>query len=264
MTPSISKSMRYTHFKYDEIAGNPSGKKRMLDYYKQFGYVTIENVFDRETLNRLSDILIKIRNEEKPVTGDHPTQVHRRHPEIIKVSENERLMDCVNILLEKKGTLIGSMVLYRDPGTRGSNCHQDNYYLHTAPPEGQINVWIAVDRTTRENGCLYVYPESHAEKILPVKFQWAHLLGFLRQFAQALTRQKVAVGLHFGEVTIPKKYEKIYDEVEAGSIIFTHGNILHGSDENRTSDFRKTLTFCYLAQGARVRQGLTAGRQRKV
>ena len=46
--------------------------------------------------------------------------------------------------------------------------HQDNGY--SAPsPDNNVTVWIALDQTTVENGCIWVVPGSHKKGLIPHK-----------------------------------------------------------------------------------------------
>ena len=43
--------------------------------------------------------------------------------------------------------------------------HQDSTFLYTTPKQTCIGLWVALDEATLENGCLWVRPGSHKERV---------------------------------------------------------------------------------------------------
>jgi len=43
--------------------------------------------------------------------------------------------------------------------------HQDSTFLYTTPKQTCIGLWLALDEATLENGCLWVRPGSHKERV---------------------------------------------------------------------------------------------------
>jgi ectoine hydroxylase-related dioxygenase (phytanoyl-CoA dioxygenase family) len=89
---------------------------------------------------------------------------------------------------------------------------------------------IAVDRATRANGCLQVLKGSHRMgRINHVK------VGD----QTGADPERVAAALD--------RLERIDCEMEPGSAIFFHSNLLHRSDQNRSEDPRWAFICCYNA-----------------
>jgi len=87
---------------------------------------------------------------------------------------------------------------------------------------------IAVDRATRENGCLQVVRGSH-------------LLG--RMDHGKVGDQTGADPERVAEVT--KRLETVYVDLEPGSAVLFHGNTLHRSDQNNSENPRWAFICCY-------------------
>ena len=89
---------------------------------------------------------------------------------------------------------------------------------------------IAVDRATRENGCLQVLKGSHR-------------LGRIDHGKvgdqTGADPERVAAAL--------ERLERVYCELEPGSAIFFHCNLLHRSDQNTSPDPRWAFICCYNA-----------------
>jgi ectoine hydroxylase len=110
--------------------------------------------------------------------------------------------------------------------------HQDyGYWYNNACLAPQLaSCMIAVDRATRENGCLQVLKGSH------------HLgrIDHVKVGDQTgADMERVGVAL--------KRLELVHCELEPGSAIFFHCNLLHSSAQNRSEAPRWALICCYNA-----------------
>jgi ectoine hydroxylase-related dioxygenase (phytanoyl-CoA dioxygenase family) len=125
-----------------------------------------------------------------------------------------------------------SMLFIKSAGKPGQAWHQDEYYIPTRD-RSLTGGWIAMDRATTENGCLWVIPGSHKSGVLwPQKWH-------------ADTRFDCA-----GEAyQFPYKDEDaIPVEVEAGSIVYFNGHLLHRSLPNRAkAGYRRCLVNHYMS-----------------
>jgi ectoine hydroxylase len=93
------------------------------------------------------------------------------------------------------------------------------------------SVMVALDKCTRENGCLQVLKSSHH-------------IGRIDH--GLLPGQQVSADpCRLGEIL--KRHEIVYAEMEPGDGLFFHCNTLHRSDQNRSPNRRWTVLFCYNA-----------------
>ncbi|CAN5194664.1 phytanoyl-CoA dioxygenase family protein [soil metagenome] len=90
------------------------------------------------------------------------------------------------------------------------------------------SVMVAVDKATKENGCLQVIKGSH--KMGRVN----HILSGDQAGADMERVNEVL-----------KVREKIYCEMNPGDALFFHSNLLHASDQNNSENSRWTLICCY-------------------
>src|SRR6201997_4306265 len=92
------------------------------------------------------------------------------------------------------------------------------------------SVFIAVDRATRENGCLQVIARSHE----------------LGRIDHTLTGQQA--GADMDRVNeILKVLPLVYVEMQPGDVLFFHPNLLHRSDQNQSENARWSMICCYNA-----------------
>jgi ectoine hydroxylase-related dioxygenase (phytanoyl-CoA dioxygenase family) len=92
--------------------------------------------------------------------------------------------------------------------------------------------FIAIDRATRENGCLQVIPGSH------------HL--------GRMNHGKVGGQTGADPERVAAVLERLpleYIEMEPGDGLFFHGNLLHRSDQNSSPHPRWSLICCYNTKG---------------
>lgn len=122
-----------------------------------------------------------------------------------------------------------SMLFIKPPGLQGQAWHQDERYIPTRD-RSLIGAWIALDDATVDNGCLWVMPGSHRTGYL-----WP-------------------TGPHGRPDEFdPSDEAKGFDdsaavpvEVEAGSVVFFNGYLLHRSLKNRSGGYRRALVNHYM------------------
>jgi ectoine hydroxylase len=89
---------------------------------------------------------------------------------------------------------------------------------------------IAVDRATRENGCLQVVRGSHQ----------------LGRIEHVLTGDQAGADVE-RVAEVLKRMDLVYVEMEPGDTLFFHCNLLHRSDQNRSEQPRWSMICCYNA-----------------
>jgi len=126
-----------------------------------------------------------------------------------------------------------SKMIMKDPKVGGAwTWHQDYGYWYQNGVLFPLltSAFIAVDRATRENGCMQV-------------IQGSHNLG---RIDHVLTGDQA--GADRARVDqILKRLPLIYVEMEPGDTLFFHCNLLHRSDQNRSEKPRWSMICCYNA-----------------
>lgn len=87
---------------------------------------------------------------------------------------------------------------------------------------------IAIDRATRQNGCLQVLRGSHT----------------MGRIEHGKTGDQTGADLERVEVA-RQRFELVYVELDPGDAVFFHANLLHRSDQNRSDHARWALICCY-------------------
>lgn len=128
--------------------------------------------------------------------------------------------------------LYHSKVPLKYPLMPGFKYHQDYFYWYQMGCvfPNMATCFIAIDKSTKENGCLKFIPKSH------LCGRMDHILydGFSDSEANP---ERVEL--------LKEKYGEIYAELEPGEAVIFHCNLLHASETNLSDRSRIGLLGCY-------------------
>jgi ectoine hydroxylase-related dioxygenase (phytanoyl-CoA dioxygenase family) len=111
--------------------------------------------------------------------------------------------------------------------------HQDYSYWTRTQPMQHLTCWIALDDSTRENGCLQYVPGSHRWPLLPV----TGLAGNMDEIRTVLSPEQL------------REFRPVAIELKAGEATFHHPLMVHGSYENRTDRPRRATVINVFRDG---------------
>ena len=142
-------------------------------------------------------------------------------------------------IVEPMEQLIGSEVYHyhhkmmlKEPRVGGAwEWHQDfgYWYAHFLYPD-LASCMIAIDRATRQNGCLQVLRGSHR----------------MGRIDHGQTGTQTGADVERVEAAL-LEMELVHCELQPGDVLFFHCNLLHRSDPNTSDDPRWSLICCYSA-----------------
>jgi phytanoyl-CoA hydroxylase len=143
---------------------------------------------------------------------------------------DERLLDRVERFVGRDVFTLHTMLINKPPNVDGRHpLHQDLLYFPFRPADKIVATWTALERVTRENGCLVVVPGSHRGELLPhqnVEWEWVNTA-------------------YWGARGVGADARRVHLEMEPGDTVFFHPLLLHGSGRNRTSGFRRAISAHY-------------------
>lgn len=145
-----------------------------------------------------------------------------------------RVVDRVEQLLEEEAYHYHSKMVLKDARVGGAWAwHQDYgyWYQNGVLTPNLCSVMIAVDKATKENGCMQVIKGSH--KMGRVN----HVLSG-DQAGADMERVKEA----------KKRLELVYVTMDPGDALFFHSNTLHSSAANESDHSRWAMICCYNAK----------------
>ena len=127
-----------------------------------------------------------------------------------------------------------SKMIMKDARVGGAwTWHQDyGYWYNNGVLFPQlVSVSIAVDPSTRENGCLQVIPRSHE----------------LGRIEHVLSGEQAGANMERVNAVL-ERLPLVHCEMAPGDAIFFHANLLHRSDMNRSEHPRWSMICCYNAK----------------
>ena len=158
----------------------------------------------------------------------------RQYSEVFRdLAEHPKLIRVVQELIGTDDLLLFRSTLMFKPAFHGSShgLHQDSAYWPMDPPS-LVTVSIALNNATVENGCFKVIPRSHLWGMQ----SWGHIAR--QQGAELTDRQEVAKQ----QMDVP---------LSAGSALFFHSLMVHGSGPNATPNPRNTALYAYFSPQVR-------------
>lgn len=213
-----------------------------LAAYHRDGYVVARGFFDAEEIGLLRRAAKEDRELDRHAFGraDGEGGTVRlslwNHPGdgiYGMVARCERMVRSAERILAGEVYHYHSKMIMKDPRVGGAwTWHQDyGYWYQNGVLFPQlVSVSIAVDRATRDNGCLQVVPGSH---------ELGRIDHVLAGDQAGADRERVAAVL--------TRLPVVHCEMEPGDAIFFHANMLHRSDMNRSDEPRWSMICCYNA-----------------
>lgn len=158
--------------------------------------------------------------------------LHALDPVFKEISTNEQIVELVKHFGMQKPAIAQSMYIFKHPHTCGEVvCHQDGTFLFTEP-ESTIGIWIALEDTYVENGCLWVAPGEH--------------LSPLRERMIKDNDKTFFIQLD----NTPWPTEKLIPiEIKKGSALLLHSRLPHASYLNKSAHMRPAYTLHIVDQG---------------
>jgi hypothetical protein len=212
-----------------------------LEQFHQDGYILVPGLFDSEEM----DLLLRIgkADQEKAAQIHAVKDAHGGTSKLWLTAEVDRqdiyngfchcrrIVDTMERLLGDEVYLYHYKMMVKEPRVGGAwEWHQDyGYWYHNQClfPD-MASCYIAIDRAHRGNGCLQVIRGSHR-------------MGRIEHgtFGGQTGADPARVDLALQHL------ERVYCEMEPGSALFFHANLLHRSDANPSQDPRWSLICCY-------------------
>ncbi len=158
----------------------------------------------------------------------------RQYSDVFRdLAQHPKLISVVQELTGSEDLLLFRSTLMFKPAFHGSShgLHQDSAYWPMEPPN-LVTVSIALNAATPENGCFKVIPKSHLWGMQ----SWGHIAR--EQGSELTDRKEVAEQ----QMDVP---------LSAGSALFFHSLMVHGSGPNATPNPRNTALYAYFSPQVR-------------
>ena len=205
--------------------------------YDRDGCAIYHDVLDGELVAEASahvDWLAARHPDLRPENLGHTLM--RDDPFWVRLISDERLLDIAEEYLGPNLALFASHYISKPPEDgRPVLWHQDGSYWPLEPME-VVTLWLAVDDSTPENGCMRVVPGTQDMELHEMKRTTDAPNVLSSQMDPDLVEEEQAVDV----------------VLKAGGVSVHHPNIVHGSNPNTSGKRRCGLTIRYIPTTTRI------------
>ncbi|OGM96123.1 MAG: hypothetical protein A3B86_02775 [Candidatus Yanofskybacteria bacterium RIFCSPHIGHO2_02_FULL_38_22b] len=206
--------------------------------YRKNGYLIIPEILNNEQCDRIyaifNEYAPKIDPEYKGIMNLDREDYRIRH-----LMCYYKIIMILDALLDAETIGLQCIFLFKKAGSSQAwNPHQDNAYAR-APHGMYVTANIPLADQDKENGCMFIYPGSHLEPLLPAEL--------FKSWHEQTTGQNPG---HDLSKNLPLNYERVDIPMKKGSLLILHGNVAHGSYPNKSSDRDRPMVLMpYGAKG---------------
>ena len=212
-----------------------------LNDYNEKGFIKIEKVVEPEFLEQIrriiqASVLIRKGKDERELKDKSQYEQSLLQcgflcwdfPAIKDFVFAKRFAGIAKQLLNANHIrLWHDQALFKEPGGRFTDVHQDCSYWPIAEPQNSITMWLALTDVPKEKGCLYFYPQTNNPEL----------------------KEYVDIFKNPHQPEMLKDYEKVFIPLKAGDATFHSGMTFHGAGSNNTDQMREAMTIIYIKDG---------------
>ncbi|MBO2450323.1 phytanoyl-CoA dioxygenase family protein [Actinomadura barringtoniae] len=208
----------------------------LMEKYETDGYAIFRDVLD-PALVAEADGHVRWLQERYPGRSgeDLSTELVAKDPFWVRLVSDDRLLDIAERFIGPDIALFASHYIAKPPYTgKAVLWHQDGAFWPLDPMQ-VVTLWVSVDHSTPENGCLRVIPGTHREELHAVREHEGEDAVFNVE----------------SDVTVDES--RAVDMVlRPGDVEVHHPGIMHGSNANASPNRRCGLTIRYIPTSTRI------------
>jgi ectoine hydroxylase-related dioxygenase (phytanoyl-CoA dioxygenase family) len=214
--------------------------KAQTQFFLQEGYLVVHDLISEEEIsyydqvyNSFLDNTIDGSMYRSDLSGDDRSDQERItqimvpgkvFPELLNKPVHQRTLQIAKALMGDDLELDFDMLINKAPMSNTiTPWHQDAAYWIAMPDTRALSFWVAIDKATKANGCMWYTPQSHLEP----------------------TRRHIQTGNKGALKCEGSEDDSVCVELNPGSCVIHHGNTLHYSRGNSTHHHRRALITNY-------------------
>lgn len=208
----------------------------LREQYERDGYVIVRGVIDAGLIAEASEHVTWLQARHPSRAGEELThELVAGDPFWVRLVSDGRLLDLAQQFVGPDIALFASHYISKPPFSgRAVLWHQDGAYW-PLEPMNVVTVWLAVDESGPDNGCMRVIPGSHREEL------------------HELRRRDDVDSVLGSESAVEVEESRAVDLVLApGDVEIHHPSIMHGSNPNTSPRRRCGLTIRYIPTSTRI------------
>lgn len=214
---------------------------KIIKHYNEYGFVKIENVVEKDFLPEVrriiqASVLLRKGKDERELKDKSQYEQSLlqcgylcwNFPAVKEFVFAKRFAGIVKDLIQADNVrLWHDQALFKEPGGRITDAHQDCSYWPIAEPQFSATMWLALTDVPVEKGCLYFYPQTHDPNL----------------------KEYVDIFKNPHQPDLLKDKEKVFVPLKAGDATFHSGLTFHGAGNNQTNEMREAMTIIYIKDG---------------
>ena len=216
------------------------------------GWVKIESFFSKNEINKFNKEIALFVKKIAPQLK--PGEIHyaKNYINTIRVLDKyskffkklmhtKKVTDLAENILDDKVVPQWSQ-FFAKPAKEGMSAppHQDNYYWCVENCR-TMTMWIALESVNKNNGPLYYYDQSNKMGRL------SHEASYAKGTSQTVEKKILN--------KIPKHKKNIIS-ANPGDIFIHHGDVIHGSESNKSKKSRKGLSMWFKSKTSKISKKL--------
>lgn len=237
------------------ITSNKPNLVETINNYHKNGWIIIKNLFSKKEAKIIdTKVNLLLKKNFKKYNGRDINFIgnkknfslintfHKLHDfEFIKkLSKENKIKNIVRLLLKTKKIELRASELFAKPKNFGLKVpiHQDNYYWNVKGGNA-LTMWIALSQSSKKNGGIFYFNESHKRGIFP------HKPSYAKGSSQTIKNLKLL-----------KKFKKTFPKLKVGDALIHSCLVAHGSHRNKSNYSRKGLTFQFKSKKSKYNLSL--------
>ena len=213
-------------------------KNQEVDFYQENGYLLHKKqLFSAEKMSKLQTIFEEQLAEKGSKLSDELDTPHFRDERLLEFLLSDEVLDLVEPIIGPNIGLWSSHFICKDPLVgRQTPWHEDSAYWkgRLSSYDKIVTVWLALDRSSEENGCMRVIPGTHRN-------------GF-SEYENVDSKKN----LFDTQIKNVDESNAVYFELEPGECSLHDSRIIHGAKANTSTYRRCGYTMRYFSTEAKV------------
>lgn len=160
-------------------------------------------------------------------------RLHRGEPVFNAFARDERVLDLIRAILGPDLDCFLSQFIFKLPGALGQPWHQDAFYF-PFDREPQVGVWLAITKSTLQNGPLWVLAGSHREPLHEV-----------------VRDRREHANFGYFEIIDHDTSNATPALMNPGDLLVFHSHLMHKSTDNEADFERAAMVYHYGQAGTR-------------
>ena len=186
---------------------------------------------ESKAMNKNGKLKVEFQNKKMLALNKSGHGLHMIEGDFQNYTTSNKIRELVKELGWRDPVVPQSMYIFKQARVGAEvTSHQDSTFLYTTPRQSCLGMWLALDDATLSNGCLWVRPASHREKV---------------------RRVFVKNPEHFGEESIKNRSNIAKGDMSKTQMIFTQepgsetidwdGKIPSGDNDNEEKEMWEIL-----------------------